>query len=178
MTATKETVYKYQSSDGFLPKGSPTYTVFGQGYWSDTSRWKEIGSGYRQSIEWTTNGDSYFVVSPRLKGRIEKLAVLLNVIVNWRPDTSAASGRPSYTIYKFLELQKSTDVDGYEVWKDASGWLRDCSRVNALVKDLLSTKQSSFFSFSWHISTPFGIVMKIKDTPERQFHFTNWYWKP
>lgn len=37
-------------------------------------------------------------------------------------------------IYKFLELQKSEDVDGYEVWKDASGFLRDCSSVNALVK--------------------------------------------
>ena len=167
MTATTETVYKYASSDGFLPKGSPTYTVYGQGYWSDTSRWKEIGSDYRQSIEWTTNGDSYFVVSPRLKGRIDKLAVLLNVIVNWRPGTSAASGRPSYTIYKFLELQKSADVDGYEVWKDASGWLRDCSRVNALVKDLLSTKQSGFFSFYWDISQSFGIVIKTKDLPSK-----------
>ena len=54
-------------------------------------------------------------------------------------------------IYKFLELEKSDDVDGYEVWKDASGWLRDCSRINSLVKDLLSTKQSSVFSFSWDI---------------------------
>ena len=134
MTATTETVYKYASSDGFLPKGSPTYTVFGQGYWSDTSRWKEVGSSYRQQIQWTTNGDSYFVVSPRLKGRIEKLAVLLNVNVSWRPGYSGSSGRPDYIIYKFLELEKSTDVDGYEVWKDASGWLRDCSRVNALVK--------------------------------------------
>ena len=66
-------------------------------------------------------------------------------------------------IYKFLELEKSSDVDGYEVWKDASGWLRDCSRINALVKDLLFTKQSSVFSFFWNISSPFGIVMKIKD---------------
>ena len=104
MTATTETVYKYASSDGFLPKGSPTYTVFGQGYWSDTSKWKEIGSDYRQQIQWTTNGDSYFVVSPRLKGRIEKLAVLLNVNVSWRPNTSASSGNPKYMIYKFLEL--------------------------------------------------------------------------
>ena len=78
--------------------------MFGQGYWSDISKWKEIGSDYRQSIEWTTNGDSYFVVSPRLKGRIEKLAVLLNVIVDWSPDCSGSSGRPSYRIYKFLEL--------------------------------------------------------------------------
>lgn len=70
-------------------------------------------------------------------------------------------------IYKFLELEKSTDVDGYEVWKDASGWLRDCSRINALVKDLLSTQQSSFFSFSWDISPSFGIVMKIKDLPSK-----------
>ena len=54
-------------------------------------------------------------------------------------------------IYKFLELEKSADVDGYEVWKDASGWLRDCSSINTLVKDLLSTKQSSVFSFSWSI---------------------------
>ena len=137
-----------------------------------------MGSYYRQQIQWTTNGDSYFVVSPRLKGRIEKLAVLLNVNVSWRPGYSGSSGRPDYIIYKFLELEKSTDVDGYEVWKDTSGWLRDCSRVNALVKDLLSTKQSSFFSFSWDISPSFGIVMKIKDTPERQFHFTNWSWKP
>ena len=81
-------------------------------------------------------------------------------------------------IYKFLELQKSNDVDGYEVWKDASGFLRDGSRINTMVKNLLSTKQSSFFSFSWDISPSFGIVMKIKDTPERQFHFTNWSWKP
>ena len=167
MTATKETVYKYQSSDGFLPKGSPTYTVFGQGYWSDTSRWKEIGSGYRQSIEWTTNGDSYFVVSPRLKGRIEKLAVLLNVSVSWRPNPSVSSGNPKYMIYKFLELQKSTDVDGYEVWKDASGFLRDGSRINTLVKNLLSTKQGSFFSFSWDISPSFGIVIKTKDLPSK-----------
>lgn len=151
MTATTETVYKYQSSDGFLPEGSPTYTVCGQGYWSDTSRWKEVGPSYKQYIEWTTNGDSYYVVSPRLKGRIEKLAVLLNVNVNWRQGYSGSSGRPSYTIYKFLELEKSDDVDGYEVWKDASGWLRDCSRVNTLVKDLLSTKQSSVFSFSWSV---------------------------
>lgn len=98
-------------------------------------------------------------MSPRLKGRIEKLAVLLNVNVSY----SGSSGSPKYIIYKFLELEKSDDVDGYEVWKDASGWLRDCSRVNALVKDLLSTKQSSIFSFSWNISSPFGIVMKIKD---------------
>ena len=70
-------------------------------------------------------------------------------------------------IYKFLELEKSTDVDGYEVWKDASGFLRDCSRVNALVKNLLSTKQSSVFSFSWNISSPFGIVMKTKDLPSK-----------
>ena len=63
-----------------------------------------MGSYYRQSIEWTTNGDSYFVVSPRLKGRIEKLAVLLNVNVGWRPGYSGSSGRPSYVIYKFLEL--------------------------------------------------------------------------
>ena len=128
-----------------MPKGSPTYTVYGQGYWSDTSRWKEIGSGYRQTIEWTTNGYSYFVVTPRLKGRIEKLAVLLNVNVSWRPGTSAASGNPKYMIYKFLELQKSNDVDGYEVWRDASGFLRDGSRVNTLVKNLLATKQHSFF---------------------------------
>lgn len=110
-----------------------------------------MGPSYKQYIEWTTNGDSYFVVSPRLKGRIEKLAVLLNVNVNWRRNYSGSSGGPSYTIYKFLELEKSDDVDGYEVWKDASGWLRDCSRVNTLVKDLLSTKQSSFFSFSWSV---------------------------
>ena len=152
--------------------------MYGYGDWSDTSRWKELGSGYRQSIEWTTNGYSYFVVSPRLKGRIEKLAVLLNVRVDWRPDTSASSGRPSYIIYKFLELQKSTDVDGYEVWKDASGWLRDGSRINTLVKNLLSTKQSSFFSFYWEVSQSFGIVMKIKDLPEKQFHFASWNWKP
>ena len=106
-------------------------------------------------------------MSPRLKGRIEKLAVLLNVNVSWRQGTSASSGRPDYMIYKFLELEKSDDVDGYEVWKDASGFLRDCSRVNALVKDLLSTKQGSFFSFSWDILSPFGIVMKIKDLPSK-----------
>ena len=81
-------------------------------------------------------------------------------------------------IYKFLELEKSDDVDGYEVWKDASGWLRDCSSVNALVKDLLAEKQSSFFSFSWDILPSFGIVIKIKDLPEKQFHFANWNWKP
>ena len=150
-----------------MPKGSPTYTVFGSGYWSDTSRWKELGSGYRQTIEWTTNGYSYFVVSPRLKGRIEKLAVLLNINVSWRPNTSAASGRPDYVIYKFLELKKSADVDGYEVWRDASGFLWDCSKVNTLVKNLLATKQSSFFSFSWDISPSFGIVMKIKDLPSK-----------
>ena len=126
-----------------------------------------MGSSYRQSIEWTTNGDSYFVVSPRLKGRIEKLAILLNIHVSWRQNYSQSSSRPDYTIYKFLELQKSTDVDGYEVWRDASGFLRDCSRVNALVKDLLATKQSSIFSFSWNISTTFGIVMKIKDLPSK-----------
>ena len=141
--------------------------MFGQGYWEDTSRWKEVGSSYRQQIQWTTNGDSYFVVSPRLKGRIEKLAVLLNVNVSWRQGYSGSSGRPSYMIYKFLELEKSNDVDGYEVWKDASGWLRDCSRINTLVKDLLSSKQSSFFSFSWDISHSFGIVMKIKDLPSK-----------
>ena len=141
--------------------------MYGYGYWEDTSRWKEIGSGYRQQIEWTTNGDSYFVVSPRLKGRIEKLAVLLNVNVSWRPSYSGSSGRPDYIIYKFLELEKSTDVDGYEVWKDASGWLRDCSIVNSLVKDLLSQRQSSFFSFSWSVSSTFGIVMQIKDLPSK-----------
>ena len=70
-------------------------------------------------------------------------------------------------IYKFLELEKSNDIDGYEVWKDASGFLRDGSSVNTLVKDLLSTKQSSFFSFSWSISPSFGIVMKTKDLPSK-----------
>ena len=103
---------------------------------------------------------------------------MLNVNVGWRPGYSGSSGGPSYMIYKFLELEKSDDVDGYEVWKDASGWLRDCSRVNALVKDLLSTQQSSFFSFSWDVSPSFGIVMKIKDLPEKQFHFADWNWKP
>ena len=78
--------------------------MYGYGYWEDTSRWREMGSYYRQQIQWTTNGDSYFVVSPRLKGRIEKLAVLLNVDVSWSPDTSASVGRPYYIIYKFLEL--------------------------------------------------------------------------
>ena len=78
--------------------------MYGQGSWSDTSRWKEMGSDYRQYISWTTNGDSYFVVSPRLKGRIEKLAVLLNVNVNWGRNYSGSSGGPSYMIYKFLEL--------------------------------------------------------------------------
>lgn len=141
--------------------------MYGQGSWSDTSRWKEMGSGYRQYISWTTNGDSYFVVSPRLKGRIEKLAVLLNVNVSWRPSYSGSSGRPDYMIYKFLELEKSDDVDGYEVWKDASGWLRDCSIINTLVKDLLATKQSSVFSFSWNVSSPFGIVIKLKDLPSK-----------
>ena len=106
-------------------------------------------------------------MSPRLKGRIEKLAVLLNVNLNWSRNYSGSSGGPSYMIYKFLELQKSTDVDGYEVWKDASGWLRDCSRINTLVKDLLATKEGSFFSFSWDISPSFGIVMKIKDLPSK-----------
>ena len=100
-------------------------------------------------------------MSPRLKGRIEKLAVLLNVNLNY----SGSSGRPDYIIYKFLELEKSDDVDGYEVWKDASGWLRDCSRINTLVKNLLATKQSSVFSFSWNVSSPFGIVIKLKDAP-------------
>ena len=137
-----------------------------------------MGSYYRQQIQWTTNGDSYFVVSPRLKGRIDRLAVLLNVNVGWRPGYSGSSGRPSYMIYKFLELEKSNDVDGYEVWKDASGWLRDCSRINTLVKNLLSTKQGSFFSFSWDISPSFGIVIKTKDLPEKQFHFASWNWKP
>lgn len=85
---------------------------------------------------------------------------------------------PDYIIYKFLELEKSNDVDGYEVWKDASGWLRDCSRINTLVKNLLSTKQSSFFSFSWSISPEFGIVIKTKDLPEKQFHFASWNWTP
>ena len=37
-------------------------------------------------------------------------------------------------IYKFLELEKSSDIDGYEVWKDASGFIRDCSSINTLVK--------------------------------------------
>ena len=152
--------------------------MYGQGYWSDTSRWKEIGSDYTQYIEWTTNGYSYFVVSPRLKGRIEKLAVLLNVNVSWRQNNSPSSSRPNYVIYKFLELQKSNDVDGYEVWKDASGFLRDGSKVNTLVKNLLSTKQSSFYSFYWDISPLFGIVMKIKDLPEKQFHFASWNWRP
>lgn len=152
--------------------------MYGQGYWSDTSRWREISSSYRQQIEWTTNGDSYFVVSPRLKGRIEKLAVLLNVYVGWRPGYSGSSGSPYYTIYKFLELEKSSDVDGYEVWRDAHGFLRDCSRVNTLVKSLLATKQSSFFSFSWSILPSFGIVMKTKDLPEKQFKFCNWSWTP
>lgn len=104
-------------------------------------------------------------MSPRLKGRIDKLAVLLNVNVTWRPSYSGSSGRPDYTVYKFLELQKSTDVDGYEVWKDASGFLRDGSRINTLVKNLLATKQSSVFSFSWNVSSPFGIVIKLQDTP-------------
>ena len=152
--------------------------MYGQGSWSDTSRWKEMGSGYRQYISWTTNGDSYFVVSPRLKGRIDKLAVLLNVNVSWRPRYSGSSGSPNYIIYKFLELEKSDDVDGYEVWKDASGFLRDCSSITSLVKNLLATKQSSVFSFSWNISSPFGIVIKTKDLPEKQFHFDSWSWKP
>ena len=117
-------------------------------------------------------------MSPRLKGRIEKLAVLLNVNVSWRPGYSGSSGRPDYIVYKFLELQKSTDVDGYEVWKDAYSWLRDCSRINDLVKNLLSTKQGNFFSFNWSISPSFGIVIKLKDLPEKQFHFTNWSWRP
>ena len=125
--------------------------MYGQGHWEDTSRWKEVGSSYKQYIQWTTNGDSYFVVSPRLKGRIEKLAVLLNVNVSWRPGYSGSSGGPRYMIYKFLELEKSDDVDGYEVWKDASGFLRDGSHINMLVKNLLATKQSSVFSFSWDI---------------------------
>ena len=141
--------------------------MYGQGHWSDTSRWKEIGSDYRQTIEWTTNGYSYFVVSPRLKGRIENIAVLLNINVSWRQNNSPSSSRPDYVIYKFLELQKSADVDGYEVWRDASGFLWDCSRVNTLVKNLLSTKQSSFFSFYWDISPSFGIVMKTKDLPSK-----------
>ena len=106
-------------------------------------------------------------MSPRLKGRIEKLAVLLNVNVNWSRNYSGSSGGPSYMIYKFLELEKSNDVDGYEVWKDASGWLRDCSKVNTLVKNLLATKQSSFFSFSGDISHSVGIVMKIKDNASK-----------
>ena len=178
LTATTETVYKYQSNDGFLPKGSPTYTVYGKGYWSDISKWQEIGSSYKQQISWTTNGDSYFVVSPRLKGRIDKLAVLLNINVSWSQSSSGSSGSPEYMIYKFLELEKSNDVDGYEVWKDASGFLRDCSRINTLVKQLLSTKQSNFFSFSWDISPSFGIVMKIKDLPSKQFKFYNWNWRP
>lgn len=50
LSTTTETVYKYQSSDGFLPKGSPTYTVYGHGSWEDTSRWKEVGSSYKQYI--------------------------------------------------------------------------------------------------------------------------------
>ena len=70
-------------------------------------------------------------------------------------------------IYKFLELQKSNDVDGYEVWKDSYGFLRDGSRINTLVKNLLSTKQHGFFDFSWDISPSFGIVMKIKDLPSK-----------
>ena len=106
-------------------------------------------------------------MSPRLKGRIEKLAVLLNVNLSWRPGYSGSSGHQAYMIYKFLELQKSDDVDGYEVWKDSSGWLRDCSRINTLVKDLLATKEGSFFSFSWSISPSFGIVMQIKDLPSK-----------
>ena len=103
---------------------------------------------------------------------------MLNVNVSWRPGYSGSSGRPDYVIYKFLELQKNADIDGYEVCRDASEFLRDCSRINDLVKSLLSTQQSSFFSFSWGISPSFGIVMKIKDLPDRQFHFTNWSWKP
>lgn len=70
-------------------------------------------------------------------------------------------------IYKFLELEKSDDVDGYEVWKDASGFLRDCSRINTLVKNLLATKQSRVLSFSWNISPSFGIVIKLKDLPSK-----------
>ena len=73
-------------------------------------------------------------MSPRLKGRIEKLAVLLNVNVSWRQSSSGSSGSPEYMIYKFLELEKSSDIDGYEVWKDASGFIRDCSSINTLVK--------------------------------------------
>ena len=141
--------------------------MYGQGYWEDTSRWKEVGSSYKQYVQWTTNGDSYFVVSPRLKGRIEKLAVLLNVNLNWSRSYSGSSGHQAYLIYKFLELEKSDDVDGYEVWKDASGWLRDCSRINTLVKDLLYTKEGSFFSFSWSNSPSFGIVIKLKDLPSK-----------
>ena len=103
---------------------------------------------------------------------------MLNVNVSWRPGLSGSSGNPNYMIYKFLELEKSNDVDGYEVWKDASGWLRDCSRINTLVKDLLSQRQSSFYSFSWSISPSFGIVIKIKDLPEKQFNFAAWEWQP
>lgn len=116
-------------------------------------------------------------MSPRLKGRIEKLAVLLGVDVSWR-QSYTTQGKPDYRINKFLELQKSNDIDGYEVWKDASGWLKDGSSINLLVKDLLSAKQSSFFSFNWSISPSYGIVMKIKDLPEKQLHFANWSWKP
>ena len=64
------------------------------------------------------------------------------------------------------------------MWKDASGFLRDGSRINTLVKNLLATKQSSFFSFSWDISPSFGIVIKTKDLPEKQFKFYNWSWTP
>lgn len=109
------------------------------GSWQDVSRWREQRSGYMNSIQWTTNGDPHFVVSPRLKGRIEKLAVLPNLRVSWRPGTTASSGSPEYNVYKLLELEKTDDYNGYEIWKDSSGWLRDTSGINNEVKSLLGS---------------------------------------
>ena len=113
-----------------------------------------------------------------MRGRIEKLAVLPSLWVTWRPGSSSTQGIPDYYVFKLLELEKSDDVDGHEVWKDPSGWLRDCSSINMLVKDLLSAKQSSIFAFNWSFTTTFGVVIKLKDDTSKQFHFTTWEWQP
>lgn len=172
------------SSGGYVPYGQPSHAIYNNFSWTDVTQW---GTGRyepspSQSITYYTNtGNPHYIVCPMLKGKIKRLGVW-EVMYSEHPRWSYSGSDPYdyYYAFRFRDLTKVSDHEGYECWEDTSGYWNDSQNMMSDLKNVIvrtSGKGSNLYSYSGS-RTNMGAFFFQLDTGEWKYYFDGWNWHP